>query len=102
MKSIKNISIVTVFVCMLFGGIGAAVADDITVTVDSLVNVYGNGAMEVCGSAVHKDGLRPLLVTVRHDESYYTTLTAPNNKWCVVVKRWTYDGKVEAGATTFK
>lgn len=75
-------------------------AEEITLKLTSLHNVTGNGAMEACGSASHKNGTKPLLVTIKHDESYYTTLTAPNDQWCVVLKRWTYSGKVEASATT--
>ena len=77
-----------------------AYADDITITVDSLTNLAGSQALEACGTAKHKDGTRPLAVTVKHDESYYTVLTAPNDKWCVVVKRWTFDGKIDVTATT--
>lgn len=72
--------------------------DSIVTTVDSLSNVANSAALEVCGTAVHREGTKPLLVTVQHDESFYTTLTAPNNKWCVVVKRWTFSGKVNASA----
>lgn len=77
-------------------------ADDVTVTIDSLTNVSGNGSLEACGTAVSKDGAKPLLVTLKHDESFYTTMTAANNKWCVVFKRWTFDGKVDVSATSFK
>lgn len=78
----------------------AEVRGGITLEVTSLNNVAGNGAMEACGIARHQDGVKPLLVTIKHDQSFYTTLTAPNDQWCVVVKRWTYSGKIEASATT--
>ncbi len=77
-----------------------AADEPIRVTIDSLSNVSGNGALEACGTAVHKDKIKPLLVTLKHDESYYTTLTAPNDKWCIVYKRWTYNGKADVSATT--
>ncbi len=75
-------------------------AEPVTLTIDSLVNVSGSGALEACGTATHKDGLKPLMVTVKHDESFYTTLTAPNGKWCVIFKRWTFNGEIDASATT--
>ena len=76
-----------------------AANEPITVTIDSLSNISGNGALEVCGKAVHKDGKRPILVTIKHDQSYYTTLTAKNDVWCIVYKRWTSRGQVEVTAT---
>ena len=79
-----------------------ASSDPIKLTIESLANVSGNGALEACGSAVHVDGVKPLLVTIKHDQSFYTVLTAPNGKWCVVFKRWTFDGQIEASATTLQ
>ena len=79
---------------------GAFASGDIAVAVESLTNISGNGAMEACGTATHKNGIKPLVVTVKHDQSFYSTLTAPNGKWCVVVKRWTFDGNVTVDATT--
>ncbi len=96
----------SVVVCaMVMMGVGqhALAADDpIKVTVDSLENVRGNGALEACGTAVHKDGIKPLMITVKHDASYYTVLSGPNSKWCVVFMRWTFDGKIDVSATTLQ
>jgi hypothetical protein len=75
-------------------------AQEIILEIKSLTNVSGSGAMEACGIATHSQGKRPLLVTIKHDESYYSTLTALNGQWCLLVKRWTFDGKIEASATT--
>ncbi|MGE4234109.1 MAG: hypothetical protein AB7F43_12345 [Bacteriovoracia bacterium] len=81
--------------------LGTAFADSkIKVTVTSLSNIYGNGAMEVCGSASHEDGKKPLLVNIKHSGSSYTTLTDIGGNWCSLVKRWTYSGKVEVTAST--
>ncbi len=74
--------------------------EPIKVTIESLTNTSSGGSMEACGTASHSAGKKPLLVTIKHDQSYYTTLTAPNGVWCSVIKRWTYDGSIEAGATT--
>lgn len=90
----------TIFVLLLLLSSIAFSAGDISITIDSLANTSGNSAIEVCGTAIEKDGLKPLLVTVKHYGSYYTTLTAPNNKWCVLIMRWTFNGTVEASATT--
>ena len=79
----------------------SAYADDlITVKVDSMANTSGNGAIEACGTAIHKEGKRPLLVTLKHDQSYYTALTATNDKWCILFKRWTFSGKADVSAVT--
>ena len=87
--------------CLIAGNISSVFAEDlITVKVDSMANVSQAGAIESCGTAVHKNGVRPLLVTLKHDASYYTTLTAANDKWCVVFKRWTFTGKVDVTAST--
>lgn len=106
MKKVKSVQIVLLVFVMIssFGiaSVGQAEDGGITIKIDSLSNVRGNGAMEACGTATHKDGTKPLLVTIKHDESYYTTLTAPNDKWCAVVKRWTFSGNIEVGATTLQ
>lgn len=78
----------------------AMASGEITVVIDSLTNITGGGAMEACGRATHSKGKKPLLVTIRHDQSYYTTLTADNGVWCSVVKRWTYNGSIDVGAST--
>ncbi|MBI3534925.1 MAG: hypothetical protein HY072_05515 [Deltaproteobacteria bacterium] len=90
------------FSFMLTESTNAKADDAIAVKVDSLSNIKGNGAMEACGTAIHKDGIKPLMVTLKHDESYYTVLTGANGKWCLVLKRWTFNGKVEASATTLQ
>lgn len=90
-----------IFLVFSFLFVSQAFADGvITTTIDSLTNVGNSSALEACGTSVHKDGIRPLLVTIQHDESFYTTLTAPNDKWCVVIKRWTNSGRVSATAVT--
>lgn len=72
----------------------------IKVEIKDLTNVRGNGALEVCGVATHAQGIKPLLITVIHDASSYTTLTDRNGKWCTVFKRWTNDGKVLVSGST--
>ena len=93
-------------ICLLSVGFRCAFAfgaqDPITLTIDSLTNVSGNGALEACGIAIHSDGIKPLMVTLKHSSSYYTTLTSPNGNWCVVFKRWAFNGQVSASATTFQ
>lgn len=85
---------------VLLGFSGAALAngDEVTVKITSLTNTRSNGSLEACGTAVHSKGVKPLLVTLKHDESYYTTLTGPNDVWCILFKRWTYDGAIAVGA----
>lgn len=78
----------------------AKAQQDIVVEVVSMSNIAGNGAIEACGTATHIKGYKPLLVTIKHDESYYSTLTSPNNAWCVVFKRWLFSGEIDVNATT--
>ena len=92
--------LVSVCAGVAIGGLANAADDPITLKLESLENVRGNGALEACGTATHKDGTKPLLITVKHDESLYSVPTAPNGKWCVVFKRWTFDGKIDVAATT--
>lgn len=94
--------VVFTMVVAVAGQSSRAAENPITVKVESLENVRGNGALEACGTAVHKDGIKPLMVTLKHDESYYTVLSGPNSKWCVVFMRWTFDGKIDVSATTLQ
>ena len=71
-----------------------------TVKITSLTNGARSTVLEACGTATHIEGKKPLLVTAKHDESYYTTLTNPEGKWCVLILRWTNKGEVNATATT--
>ncbi len=68
---------------------------ELDVEITSLTNIKGNGAMEVCGTVTGQQKATSL-VTLKHDESYYTTLTSKEGKWCQVIRRWTYDGKTSA------
>lgn len=95
-ETMKTIILVSAF----FISLRVFADENISVKVESMANTSGNGSIEACGNAVHKDGKRPLVVTLKHDQSYYTTLTAVNDKWCVLFKRWTYSGKIDVSATT--
>ena len=92
----KTILVATLFLFSNFALAGSKV----TVSIDELNNVYGNGAIEACGTVKHAEGKKPLLVTLTHDASKYTTLGDENGKWCVVIKRWTNSGTVTATAST--
>ena len=72
----------------------------IEVKVESLTNGARSTVLEACGTATHAQGIKPLLVTVKHDLSNYTTLTSPDGKWCVLFLRWTNSGKIDVSATT--
>ncbi len=96
MKKIRNIIVASLFAAPL-----AFADDNIEVKIDDLTNVNGASAMEACGTAKHKSGLRPLWVTVTHDQSEYSTLTSPSDKFCVVIKRWTFNGETNATASVF-
>ncbi len=72
-------------------------SNELKVKVTSLTNIKGNGAMEVCG-VVENPQDKTALVTIKHDESSYTTLTDNEGKWCQVIKRWTFNGETDATA----
>jgi len=88
------IAILTVF------SLSASANEKTTVTVESLTNGAKSTVLEACGTATHADGIKPLLVTVKHDLSNYTTLTNPDGKWCVLFLRWTNSGKIDVSAAT--
>ncbi|MBY0552981.1 hypothetical protein K2P97_00535 [bacterium] len=71
-----------------------------TVTITSLTNGARSTVLEACGTATHIEGKKPLLVTAKHDASFYTTMTNADGKWCVLILRWTNKGEVDATATT--
>lgn len=75
-------------------------ADNIEVKVESLTNGARSTVLEACGTAIHNTGIKPLLVTVKHDLSNYTTLTNADGKWCVLFLRWTNSGKIDVSAST--
>lgn len=72
----------------------------IQVEIKDLTNLAGSTALEVCGVATHINGVKPLLITIKHDASSYTTLTDKDGKWCTVFKRWTNSGKVTVSGST--
>lgn len=88
------IAILTIF------GLTALANEKTTVKITSLTNGARSTVLEACGTATHVEGKKPLLVTAKHDESYYTTLTNADGKWCVLILRWTNKGEVDATATT--
>ena len=91
------------FFVLLFASFNLFANDlNIDVKITSLTNAAKNAVMEVCGTAIHNKGLHPLLVTIHHAESNYTTLTSPQGDWCVVIVRWTFTGKVDVEATTLQ
>ena len=72
-------------------------AAGLDVKITSLENLSGGGALEVCGKVTNQTA-KTSLVTIKHDISYYTTLTDEKGQWCVVYKRWTNNGEVTATA----
>ncbi len=70
------------------------------VTVIDLTNLANSTALEACGTAKHTERKKPLLVTLIHDKSKYTTVTDESGAWCIVFKRWNYNGKILVEAST--
>ncbi len=95
MKKIFLLSLLT-----LAGASASADASKFEVKVVDLTNLARSTALEACGTAKHADGKKPLLVTLTHDQSKYTTLTDESGNWCVVFKRWTNSGKITVEAST--
>lgn len=85
-------------IAMTFIGSIAQATEDITVTVDWVQNVAKNAVLEVCGKAVSKSGKWPLVVSINHGESTFTTLTNKEGKYCQLLGRQTFKGEVEATA----
>ena len=83
-----------------FFSVSVLANEKINITITSLTNGARSAVLEACGTAFHVDGKKPLLVTAKHDESNYTTLTNTDGKWCVLILRWTNKGEVNATATT--
>ncbi len=81
--------------------ITAIAADSIEAKVERMANVRGNGAIEVCGSVSPVTG-KAAWVTVTHADSKYSTLSSPEGEWCTLVRRATFDGKVEVSARAFE
>ncbi len=72
-----------------------AYTEELVVKITSLTNISGNGAMEACGIVENQKG-KTSLVTIKHKESSYTTLTDKTGSWCQVIKRWSYNGETDA------
>lgn len=90
----------TVFCTFVFVATAQAFAEaKIKVVILDLHDV-DKGGLEACGTAIHQDGKKPLLVTLTHDKSKFTTLTSEDGQWCVVFKRWTFKGEVSVSAAT--
>lgn len=68
---------------------------DKRVTITSLTNTKNSGAMEVCGIVKDQEQGRTNMVTIKHLDSSYTTLTDEEGMWCQIIKRWTYTGKID-------
>lgn len=75
-------------------------AGDIDVTVDWIGNVARSTVLEVCGKAISKSGKWPLVITITHGESTYSTLTGRDGNYCQLLARQTYKGKVQATAAS--
>ena len=87
-------------VSLIFASMALAQENPFEIKITSMSNTPNNAAIEVCGTATHRDGTWPLVVTVLHDESSYSVLTAPDSRWCTLIKRWTFSGKVGVQAAT--
>ena len=83
-------------ILFLFMGMIANVARAaVVVKIESMNNLANNTAIEVCGTAASAKKAK-VAVTVTHGEAEYTTMASPRGKWCVVVKRWSFSGEVDA------
>ncbi len=94
------VSISAILTLSLSTNLLAETNTDIEVKVTSMKNVARSTAIEVCGTAVHKDGVQPLMVTIQHSESQYSTLSGKNSNWCALVARKTFTGDVDVSAMT--
>ncbi len=84
----------------LFLSVNAFATDDIDVTIDWVQNVARSTVLEVCGKAVAKSGKWPLIVSVVHGESTFSTMANKEGKYCQLIGRQNYKGTVNATATS--
>lgn len=75
-------------------------ASDIDVTIDWVDNVAKSTVLEVCGKAISKSGKWPLVVSLTHGESTFSTITNKDGKYCQLLGRQTYNGKVDVSAAS--
>lgn len=89
-----------IFIFILFLGSVVNAESDLDLKIDWVQNVAKSTILEVCGKAVSKSGKWPLIVSISHGESTFSTLTSKDNKFCQLIARQTWDGKVTAEATS--
>lgn len=77
-----------------------AFAGEISLTIDGVYNVAKSTVLDVCGKAVSKTGKWPIVVSVTHESSIYTTMTSKDNRYCVLITRQNWKGEVSAIANT--
>ena len=87
------------FITLLFG-FSAFASDDIEIKIDWVENVANSKVLEVCGKAVSKSDKWPLLISITHGDSVFSTLTSKDNRFCQLLGRQTWDGKVSVEAST--
>ncbi len=75
--------------------------DDITIKIDWVENVANSKLLEVCGTAISKSGKWPLLISVIHGESVFSTVTNSKNRYCQLVSRQNFSGNVMVEAISF-
>lgn len=91
---------IVIFLSFIFSVNVFADSTKFQVKLTDLTNLARSSAIEACGIATHADGKKPLLVTITHDQSKYTTVTDESGNWCLVFKRWTGSGKISIIAAT--
>jgi len=100
MSFLKTAGVNVIALLYIVMSFGFADASEIDLKITSLTNTRGNGAMEACGTARHSDGMKPLIITILHGGSSYSTLTSDTDHWCALIKRWTGSGKIRVYAVT--
>ena len=78
----------------------AFAANDIDVTIDWVENVARSTVLEVCGKAVAKTGKWPLVVSITHGNSTFSTVTSIDGKYCQLLGRQTFKGEVKVSAAS--
>ncbi len=85
---------------ILLMSVNTFAADDIDVTIDWVQNVARSTVLEVCGKAVAKSGKWPLIVSIVHGDSTFSTITNKEGKYCQLLGRQNYKGTVNATANS--
>lgn len=90
-----------VFIILLFTCVISKAEDDIELKIEWVENVAKNAVLEVCGTAISKSAKWPLIVSIEHGDSKFSTVTSKEGRYCQLIGRQTFNGEVNVTAMSF-